>query len=150
VLSIAKVPYFCGMKYAVVLVFLLSLFASSASCQIRPADSVKNNDIGWKILWNKKGEAKILYDSISLKKMANLRIHFWTKWYPPKDNDSPQSDHILIKYELDCLQEKYRILATVEYDVKGKIISQDDKEEQEWTHIIPSTVGEKMLITLCK
>jgi hypothetical protein len=56
----------------------------------------------------------------------------------------------LIHVELDCAEKKYRILADVVYDTKGKVLhSQKDKDEA-WDAVLTESIVGKLFTAVCK
>lgn len=58
--------------------------------------------------------------------------------------------HSLIYYEYDCTNSRTRTFENVSYSETGTVIDHYSVEEPKWKNIIPESVGEIMLNTICK
>ena len=88
---------------------------------------------------------KFEYNSKSNKKMAFAELKQIKK--APKNSDLMNYD--LSVSEIDCANNKHRLVSATFYDVKGKIIYSSSKFGKDWSRIAPSTYMEKVKTKVC-
>jgi len=53
------------------------------------------------------------------------------------------------RYEFDCTEQSYRILAFAEYDSKGNVIYSQGDEYGKWSSVIPDSITDKLFNAVC-
>ncbi|RYG88587.1 MAG: hypothetical protein EON59_04060 [Alphaproteobacteria bacterium] len=89
--------------------------------------------------------------SIRLKDMGKRSGHmFWVKMDHSKD-PSVKARQSLTRYRTDCAAETLTMLATVQYDARGRIIASGDfpTYQQQTRAVIPGSAGEAILQNAC-
>lgn len=88
---------------------------------------------------------KFEYISKSDKKMAFASLKQINK--APKNPD--MMSHDLSVNEIDCANNKHRLISAVFYDVKGKAIYSSSKPDKKWSRIVPDSFMAKLQTALC-
>ena len=65
----------------------------------------------------------------------------------PKNPD--MMSHDLSVNEIDCANNKHRLIFAVFYDVNGKAIYSSSKPDKKWSRIAPDSFMAKLQATLC-
>jgi hypothetical protein len=74
-------------------------------------------------------------------------IKVWVKAVSPDaDNSAPSSMSL---YELKCKANQIRVTQNVEYDKDGKVQTSDVDYRAKWKGVVPESVGESILNTVC-
>lgn len=117
----------------------------------------------WKIL-TFSSDYVIYYDTKTISFQNNIKV--WLKWIPwesslekviekLKDNsfDKEKFDNFsyqLQYWEVDCSKKRYLIIEYAYYSNEGQIIESYSFENPKWNNVFPETVGENILIAICK
>jgi len=88
---------------------------------------------------------KFEYISKSDKKMAFASLKQINK--APKNPD--MMSHDLSVNEIDCANNKHRLISAVFYDVKGKAIYSSSKPDKKWSRIVPDSFIAELQNALC-
>lgn len=79
---------------------------------------------------------------------SNGILKVWVKGVDdPQRNPVPSS---MLKYELDCRAEKYRVTTAVYYERNGSVESNKSYRNPKWEEPIPDSIGEGILQRVCR
>ena len=121
-------------------------------------DNVKGLGADWKLFgFNDTGDA--YYDAEGINRPSKDVVRFWEKvvWSEKAVIDEVAKSGIKYKtlsytlalYEYHCAEKKLRTLSIVYYSTDGEVLF-SHSQESEWEFIVPGSVGEDALKTLCK
>lgn len=82
--------------------------------------------------------ARVQYEKARKREQAGLDGTPWMKW-----------DREIVLWEIDCTEQRVRILSMVDYDESGRVIETND-EISAWSHVVPESRGEALVILFCR
>jgi hypothetical protein len=140
------------MRKAIAFLFLLIICSIAANGQIR------SNKSGW-IRITKSSNGDIIYMHTKQIKTKFKTVKVWIKSKPAfigaaikggtKDSYPPPPEKETVTlYEFSCSREILRTHMEIEYEDR-KVISSITRTTN-WQYVIPDTVGETLLIRVCK
>lgn len=120
----------------------------------------------WILCASSSSGARLYYDKSSIKKINGNIIRVFNKFeYISKSdkkmafaslkqiNKAPKNpdmmSHDLSVNEIDCANNKHRLVSAVFYDVKGKAIYSSSKPDKKWGRIVPDSFMAELQIALC-
>lgn len=121
--------------------------------------------VTWSYLTSSADDTSFYYDADSVKvgtfSNGNKFLLAWEKWtFPasdkPKLADGTPYDHLVIQRYYDCTDKKTISGDNHAYDKKGSVVHSyspaylNSYSSSRWNNVIPSSVGESMLETLCQ
>jgi len=74
-------------------------------------------------------------------------IKVWVKAVS-RDGDNPATSSMSL-YELKCKANQIRVTQSIEYDKDGKVQTSDVDYRAKWKDVVPESVGESILNTVC-
>jgi len=63
---------------------------------------------------------------------------------------SKRLSHSMTRFELNCRKDQMRVLSDTSYDKNGAVIRSETVRTPEWEEVIPDSVGETILNTVCR
>ena len=120
----------------------------------------------WVLCASSSSGARLYYDKSSIRKINKNVIRVSNKFeYKSKNekkmafaslkqiNKAPKNpdmmSHDLSVNEIDCANNKHRIVSAVFYDVKGKTIYSSSKPAKKWNRIVPASFMAELQTALC-
>ncbi|MBN1473843.1 MAG: hypothetical protein JW914_04445 [Syntrophaceae bacterium] len=120
----------------------------------------------WILCASSPSGARLYYDKSSIKKIDRNIIRVFNKFeYISKSdkkmafaslkkiNKAPKNpdmmNHDLSVNEIDCANNKHRLISAVFYDVKGKAIYSSSKPDKKWSRIVPNSFMAELQTALC-
>lgn len=120
----------------------------------------------WVLCASSSSGARLYYDKSSIKKINKNVIRVSNKFeYKSKTdkkmafaslkqiNKAPKNydmmSHDLSVNEIDCANNKHRLVSAVFYDVKGKTIYALSKPDKKWSGIVPDSFMAELQTALC-
>lgn len=115
-----------------------------------PANAVPTAQAEWKTAASSE-DYVVSYSPKRLARVGRGIVRVWTK------RQKIGSDRLMMELnEYDCGKRATRTLKTVMYDSEGKMVITDltsqlySTPNAEWEFVIPDTMGEKELLTICR
>jgi hypothetical protein len=107
-------------------------------------------DEAWEML-NGNGVHKIMYFRIDKVQRKGSIVEFWIKTEIIHPTSSgTENYHQIVQWQGDCLNKKIRVLYSIEYYEDGKAKTEGTSiKSDEFSPVIPDSVGEKMLNLAC-
>lgn len=80
------------------------------------------------------------------------KVSFWLKseYSRPKKKATKFLASTIDNVEIDCSEQKLRIIAEVQYDSKGRVLNNWENSYSDWERVIPDTVGESWYESWCR
>lgn len=72
----------------------------------------------------------------------------WTK--SVQKNTTETLAYSIDRLELNCRSNQHRLLSTVKYQKDGTVIDSLTVRDPKWEDVIPDSVGESILQTICR
>ncbi len=124
------------MKYLIILFFVFNLNANSQTSE-------------WKLL-EENEEFKIFTKDHSKKSSWYMMEYKKIKIEETILGDKQKIKRVLILHEFDCENKMMGTLAVISYDENGKTITSNDYGKYaDLKHVIPDTLGERILYNFC-
>lgn len=118
-------------------------------CGIRQTiqEFIEETSIEWRPAAETDDE-RFYYNTQKMRCAEQGVLKVWIKWVP-KLSKYPL-DHSMTRYEFKCLIDQVRIVSQTDYDPKGSVLKSETFGDAKWKEIIPHTVGEDILNTVCR
>nr|AUN36125.1 hypothetical protein [uncultured bacterium] len=103
-----------------------------------------------KLEWRSVGpsnDASFYYNTYKLDCDSKTKtVKVWIK----EIRERSKTKASMTKYELNCRTEQFRILSMVEYYENGNIGETYQPANPKWADVVPETIGNAILITVCR
>ena len=73
-----------------------------------------------------------------------------TAIYKKTKFDFSDYSYALVLWNIDCAEQKIRIISLANYSRTGKVIAARDLEGRAWNNIVPDSLGEHFATVLCR
>ena len=115
-------------------------------------NNIKKLDSSIITIWIKEVPLPESFNEVKIGKMKENRAAAgYDELMKPKYNFYGFESYgfAILREEINCVNEQYRILKTIEYDLNGEVLK-DSEEQTKWAMIIPGTGQRVILDSLCR